>query len=124
MVAVAVDTRGRYEASEPLDKLNRREHELGTAVGRGPGQPIDEPRLRRAEGDDTAGGVEPFQSEGGTSTVAEQPFDTCPVLTLDADGRIDTESRKVRPHSDFSCCGVFLLGVPISAESHWSLTWR
>ena len=37
-------------------------------------------------------GVEPFQSEGGTSTVAEQPFDTWAVPTLDADGRIDAES--------------------------------
>ena len=57
VVAMAMDSRGRYETSEPLEKLNRREHEFGTAVGRGPGQPIDEPRLRRAEGDDTAGGV-------------------------------------------------------------------
>jgi hypothetical protein len=27
----------RYEANEPLEKLNRREHELGAAVGCGPG---------------------------------------------------------------------------------------
>ena len=37
VVAVAMDARGRYEASEPPEKLNRREHELGTAVGCGPG---------------------------------------------------------------------------------------
>ena len=27
----------RYEANQPLEKLNRREHELGAAVGREPG---------------------------------------------------------------------------------------
>ena len=64
MIAVAMDSRGRYEANQPLEELDRREQELGTAVGRGlgyptfGGQPIDEPRLRRAEGDDAAGGVE------------------------------------------------------------------
>jgi hypothetical protein len=30
----------RYETNEPLEKLNRREHELGAAVGRGLGYPI------------------------------------------------------------------------------------
>jgi len=37
VVAVAMDARGRYEASDPLEELNRREHELGAAVGRGLG---------------------------------------------------------------------------------------
>jgi hypothetical protein len=37
VVAVAVDTWGWYETSEPLEKLNRREHELGAAVGCGLG---------------------------------------------------------------------------------------
>ena len=32
VVAMAMDARGRYEASEPLEKLNRREHDLGRTV--------------------------------------------------------------------------------------------
>jgi hypothetical protein len=32
VIAVAMDARGRYEASDPLEELNRREHELGAAV--------------------------------------------------------------------------------------------
>jgi len=37
VVAMAMDARGRYEASDPLEELNRREHEFGAAVGRGLG---------------------------------------------------------------------------------------
>ena len=36
---MAMDSRGRYEASDPLEELNRREHDLGAAVGRGLGYP-------------------------------------------------------------------------------------
>jgi hypothetical protein len=35
--------------------------------------------------------MDSLQSEGWTSTVAEQPFDACSVLTLDADGCVDAE---------------------------------
>ena len=34
VISVAMDARGRDEASEPLEELERREHELGAAVGR------------------------------------------------------------------------------------------
>ena len=77
VVPVAMDARGRYETSQPLKKLKRREPQLGAAVGthlrRVPrlGQPIDEPGLGRGERDDAAGGVQPLKSEGRTSTVAE-----------------------------------------------------
>ena len=97
MVAVAMDSRGRYETSEPLEKLKRRQQELGAAVGRRLGQSIDEARIGRAERNDAAGGVEPFQSEGRSSTVAEQPFDAGSVLALDVDGRIDAEPTGALP---------------------------
>ncbi len=42
VVSVAMDARGRYEVDEPLEELNRREQDLGAAVGRRLGQPIDE----------------------------------------------------------------------------------
>ena len=51
----------------------------------------------RAEGHNTAGGVEPFQSEGRSSTVTEQPFDARSVLTLDVDGRVDAEPTGALP---------------------------
>ena len=35
MVAMAMDARGRYEANQPLKKLEWSEHELGAALGRG-----------------------------------------------------------------------------------------
>jgi hypothetical protein len=113
---MAVDTWGWYETSEPLEKLKRREHEFGAAVrcrlgyptfG---GQPIDEPRLWRAERDDPGGGVESLQSKGRTSTVPEQPFDTCSVFTLDADGRVDTEPTGALP-------GKHAVGVGLVEES-------
>ena len=34
VISVAMDARGRDEASEPLEELERREHEFGAAVGR------------------------------------------------------------------------------------------
>ena len=34
VIPVAVDAWGRHETSEPLEQLNRREQELGAAVGR------------------------------------------------------------------------------------------
>jgi hypothetical protein len=57
---MAVDTWGWYEASEPLDKLKRREQQLSAAVRRRlgyptfGGQPIDQLGLGRGKGDDTA----------------------------------------------------------------------
>jgi hypothetical protein len=39
VISVAVDARGRHKAGEPLEELNRREHDLGAAVGRGLGYP-------------------------------------------------------------------------------------
>ena len=81
----------RYKASEPLEKLKRREQQLSAAVRRRLGQPIDELGLGRGKGDDTAGCVEPFQGEGRPSTVAEQPFHAGSVVTLDANGRVDAE---------------------------------
>ena len=47
--------------------------------------------MPRAEGHNTGGGVEPFQSEGRSSTVTEQPFDACSVVTLDVNGGVDAE---------------------------------
>ena len=91
MISMTVDARGWDEASDPLEELNRREQELGAAVGRRLGQPIDELGLGRAERDDAAGRVESFQREGRPSTVTEQPFDACSVLALDAHGRVDAE---------------------------------
>ncbi len=37
VISVTVDARGRHKAGEPLEELNRREHDLGAAVGRGLG---------------------------------------------------------------------------------------
>ena len=49
-----MDVWGRYEASEPLEELKRREQELGAAVRRRLGQPIDEPGRGRGKGNDAA----------------------------------------------------------------------
>jgi hypothetical protein len=74
---MAMDSRGRYEANQPLEELEWSEQDLGAPVRRrlgyptSGGQPIDEPRLWRVEGDDAAGGVEALQSKGRTSTVPE-----------------------------------------------------
>jgi len=97
VVSVAMDSRGRDEAGDPLEELERREQELGAAVGGRLGQPIDESGVGRGEGNDAAGGMEPFQSEGWTSTVSEQPFDARAVLALDADGRVDAEATGSLP---------------------------
>ena len=87
----------RSVGREPLEKWKRRQQERGAAVGRRLGQSIDEARIGRAERNDAAGGVEPFQSEGRSSTVAEQPFDAGSVLALDVDGRIDAEPTGALP---------------------------
>ena len=76
---MATTTNGsvRNESSQPLEQLTRREPEFGAAVRthlrRVPrlGQPVDELGLRRGERDDAAGGIQPLESEGRTSTVAE-----------------------------------------------------
>lgn len=47
VIAVAVHARGRDEASESLQKLERGEAKLGTTVLRRPGEPIDEAALAR-----------------------------------------------------------------------------
>ena len=118
MIPVAVESWGCDEASKPLEELNRRKQELGASVRRGLGQPIDELGLRRAEGDDAAGGVEPLQGEGWTSTVPEQPFDACSVLTLDADGGVDAEATGALPGEHAVGIGLLEQAVAIEVAEH------
>ena len=111
----------RDEASEPLDKLNWRQQELGAAVGRRLGQLIDEPGLGRTERDDAAGRVEPFQRERRSSTVSEQPFDACPVLALDADGRVDAEPTGALPRQHTVGVGFVEQAVRAEVAQHATL---
>ena len=60
VVPVAVEAWAWYEPSEPLEKLQRREPELGAAVRSWLRQSIDKPGLGRGERDDAAGGVQPL----------------------------------------------------------------
>ncbi len=49
VISVAMEARGRDEASERPEELERREHEFGAAVEIGLGEPIDEAGLGRRE---------------------------------------------------------------------------
>jgi len=103
MVSVAMEAWRWDEANESSEKLEGREHEFrATARCRlgyptFGGQAIDETGLGRGEGDDAAGSPEPFEREGRPGTVAEQAFDACPVLTLDAYRGVDAEPTGTLP---------------------------
>jgi len=94
---------GRDEANESSEKLDRREHEFRATIRCRLGYPtfggqaIEEPGLGRGEGNDAAGSPEPFEREGRPGTVAEQAFDACPVLTLDAYRGVDAEPTGTLP---------------------------
>ena len=121
MVSVAMDSRGRDEASDPLEELERREQELGAAVGRRLGQPIYQLGLGRAERDDAARRVESFQREGRPSTVTEQPFDAGSVLALDANGGIDAEPTGALPGQHAVGVGFVEQAVAVEVAQHATL---
>ena len=121
VISVAMHTRGRYKASEPLEELKRREHEFGAAVWRRLGQAIDKPALGRGEGNDAAGGVEPFEREGWASTVSEQPFDARAVLALDVDGRVDAESTGALPREHAVGVGFVEHASAVEVPEHAAL---
>ena len=93
----ASEEHGPADAGEPLQQLERREPELGAAVGRGSGKPIDEAAVVRGQLSNTSGSIEPFGREGWTRAVPEQPLDACPVVSLDTHGGVDTEPSRAPP---------------------------
>jgi len=68
-----------------------------------------------------AGCVEPFESEGRSGTVAEQPFDAGSVLALDADGRIDAEPAGAAPREHAVGIGFVEQAMRAEVAEHTSL---
>ncbi len=104
--------RGRYEANQPLEELEWSEHDLGASVRRRlwyptfGGQPIDEPRLWRVEGDDIAGGVEALQSKGRmTPDQDDIDLSACrePNPRLYREETMSAEDLAAIEHSVFQC---------------------
>ena len=62
-----------------------------------------------------------MQSEGRSGTVAEQPFDACPVLALDADGRIDAEPTGPLPGEHAVSVGFVEQAVAMEVAEHTAL---
>ena len=79
--------------------------------------------MPRAERDDTARRVEPFQRERRPSTVTEQPFDACSVLALDANGRIDAEPTGALPGQHAVGVGFVEQAVAVEVAQHATLDY-
>ena len=58
--------------------------------------------------------MESLQGKGRTSAVAEQPFDSSMVVTLDADGGVDAESAGALP--DEHAVGIGFVEQAVRAE--------
>jgi len=106
VVAVSVDAGRRHEAGESVEQLKGREAKLVAAVHIGLGEPVDQASLRRGERLETGGGVKPLQSERPAGAVADEPLETRPVLSLDADGAIHRKAAGPAPGAHVRRRGV------------------
>ena len=93
MVAVAVEARGWNEAGQAVKQFEGREGKLVATVHIGLGESVDQAGLRRGERLESGGGVKPLQSERPPGAVPDEPLETRPVLSLDADGAIHRRRR-------------------------------
>ena len=93
VVAVSMDARRWYEPEQSLEQFEGREAKLMAVVHIGLGEPVDQASLRRGERLESGRGVEPLQGERPPGAVANEPLETRPVLSLDADGAIHRRRR-------------------------------
>jgi hypothetical protein len=94
---MTMDSRGRNELGEGLEELERREQQLGAAVDVRPGEAVNQAALGGGKGGAGVEGVQTFEREGRTGTVADEALDSATVLTLDAHGSIDAEPARALP---------------------------
>ena len=88
MIAVSVDAWRVNQQSESLEELQRSERESRGTVRCGMGETIDDALASRRA---VPVSLEPFEGEGRTGTVAQEPFEPCTVTARDMDRGIDAE---------------------------------
>jgi hypothetical protein len=88
-VTVAVLARRRHQCCDALDELQGREEELGTSVGTGLWQVVDQPVPIQL--------LDPLRGERRSGTITQQPLAPAPVIRFDAHGCIQGESAAVAP---------------------------
>jgi hypothetical protein len=91
MVSVAVDSGWGEDRGQAVQELETGEAEGGAAGWVGLGQEVE--NLVRAAADQ----VEPPEGEGGSGTIANQPFQPLPVSGLDADTGVQAKATTVIP---------------------------
>ena len=91
MVAVAVDAGWREDRGQPVEELQGREPEGGTAGGIGPREEVED--LVGAAADE----VEAIEGKRWPRTIPDEAFESGPVGGLDADAPIQTEPTAVVP---------------------------
>jgi hypothetical protein len=94
---MAMDPRGWDELGEGVEELERCKQQLGAAVDVRLGEAVDQAALGRGKGGAGVEGVQPFEREGRTGTVADEALDARPVLALDARGGVDAEPARALP---------------------------
>ena len=93
MVAMAMDAWRRNEAGQALEQFEGSETKHLATVHIGLGEPVDQASLRRGERLESGRCVKPLQSKRPPGAVANEPLETRPVLSLDADGAIHRRRR-------------------------------
>ena len=88
MIAVAVNAWRSNEQSEPFEELERSERESRATARCGMGETIDDALASRRA---VPCSLEPFEGEGRTGTVAQEPFESGTVVGRDVDRGIDAE---------------------------------
>jgi hypothetical protein len=113
---------GRWdEPGEALQELEGGEHDLGAPIGRGFGEPIEEPCVGRGEGGRSAQGVKALEGEGWPGAVTDQAFDARTVLTLDANGSVDAEAAGALPGEHALGIGLVEKAARVEVPEHAAL---
>jgi len=98
VVAVPVDAGRREDLGEPVQELESRETECGTAGRIGAREKVED--LVGAAADE----VESVEREGGPGTIPDKPLQAGPVGGLDADAPVQAQPAPMLP-------GQHILGV-------------
>ena len=107
VIAVTVDAWRVDEQSEPLKELQRSEGESRGTIRCGMGKTIDDALASRRT---VPGGLEPFEGERRTGTVAQESFEPSAITGGDVDRSIDAKptggppGRSRRPRPTFGGC--------------------
>jgi hypothetical protein len=91
MVAVTVDAGWREDLGQAVQELQGRETQRGVAGGVGLGKDVE--NLVGPAADQ----MEPFESEGRSRTIPDQPLEALPVGSLDTDAPIEAKPAAVIP---------------------------